>query len=153
MVSCSLTIALASFSAVPAAASEELLRATISVVNWRADLKFFADLVVRRHPAPFTHVSKADFDAAVADLDRQKSYRVDASTIGSNSAQRTRRSKGLLDDAASRWEPLRGVQSGFQYARRDIRTLLRSTFCGHYVKQSQARDNRRASEWRWEAET
>jgi hypothetical protein len=49
----------------------EPLRPAISVAAWRADLRFFAAYVTGRNPAPYAHVSAAEFDAAVSDFDRQ----------------------------------------------------------------------------------
>jgi len=43
----------------------------LTAAQWREDLRFMASEMQRRHVNLYHQVSKADFDAAVADLDRQ----------------------------------------------------------------------------------
>lgn len=55
-----------SFLTLPAEAQNLL-----STQQWRQDLHYLADQIVRVHPAAFHNLSEQDFNSAVADLDRR----------------------------------------------------------------------------------
>lgn len=52
-----------------AAAPQAAQPAELSPAQWREDLRFMVRELTGRHPDPYHHVSKAAFDAAVAELD------------------------------------------------------------------------------------
>jgi hypothetical protein len=59
-------VCLASALALGGAAAQE---AASGPAAWRTDLELLAEELPRRHPLPFANIARADWDAAVADLD------------------------------------------------------------------------------------
>lgn len=64
-IRCSLVLfSLLTAVATPAFADQQVVETKLTPAQWRADLVFLHEYIERRHPDPFFHVSRSDFEAA-----------------------------------------------------------------------------------------